>query len=515
MAQAGSIRRAIVLAHGRGDDCFPYGGDKALRPKYAMEVNCVPLVRRVVDAVRQVGVREIAVVAGFRAEAVEAVFADEPANVKPRFVRVEPYDQGDAVALAAAIKQMGTTGNLLVVNADLSAQVCEYRAVAKAFADTGGQSVCALADELPREEDKLSWHTVEIDNASKKITAFNGPVGDGVYRLCGLYAIPAADVGGLSKLPQTGSGERIYLARHLGSLVGHERPIVAVLAGTPVVHVDRCFDYLEANQQQVNLEVASIPQRTGKYVYRAGEGKPDPRYIFPGTIIHRGSTLVFEEEAFISPYDSLEDHLAAIKDPPHQATPIRIRGNLYMGARAHIALGSLIEGGLFMWPQSSVDDSLIEANVILGPRAVIRRSGVVRGKSVIGSDARVECGADVEGVAGPGTIYMHPGQCWIVTGKECDLGAGNFFGTWRFDSKASKYVIRGRQVTPKESVSNATYFGDKVRSAVMVNFTPGTRVGSDTLIGPGIVATGTLEGGRGYLLKQDIVKMRVGLLRRS
>jgi NDP-sugar pyrophosphorylase family protein len=514
MAQANLIRQAVILAHGRGDDCFPYGGDKALRPKYAMEVNCVPLVRRVVESVRQVGGQEIVVVTGFRAEAVEAVFADEAAKIKPRFVRVEPYDRGDAVALAAAIHQIARTGDLLVVNADLSAQVCEYQAVVDAFAAGGGQSVCALVDELSGQEDKLSWHTVEIDREGKTIAAFKGPAPDGIYRLSGLYAFPAKNIDGLRKVPQTAGGERIYLARHLGSLVGQERPVVAVRAGTPVVHVDRCFDYLEANQEYVKLEVASIPQRTGKYVYRAGEGKPDPRYIFPGTIIHRGSTLVFEEEAFISPYDSLEDHLAAIKDPPHQATPIRIRGNVYMGARAHIGLGSLIEGGLFMWPQASVDDSLIEADVILGPRAVIRRSGVVRGKSVIGPDARVECAADVEGVAGPGTIYMHPGQCWIVTGKECDLGAGNFFGTWRFDSKASKYVIRGRQVTPKESVSNATYFGDKVRSAVMVNFTPGTRVGSDTLIGPGIVATGTLEGGRGYLLKQDIVKVRIGLLRR-
>jgi bifunctional UDP-N-acetylglucosamine pyrophosphorylase/glucosamine-1-phosphate N-acetyltransferase len=109
---------------------------------------------------------------------------------------------------------------------------------------------------------------------------------------------------------------------------------------------------------------------------------------------------------------------------------------------------------------------------------------------------------------------MHPSQCWVCNGKQCDCGAGNFFGTWRFDSKASKFLIRGRQVTPKEKVGNATFLGDKVRSAVMVNFTPGTRVGSDTLIGPGIVTSGTLEGGRAYLLKQDIVNARVSLLRR-
>jgi NDP-sugar pyrophosphorylase family protein len=514
MPKSNPIRQAVVLAHGRGDDCFPYGGDKARRPKYAMEVNCVPLVRRVVDSLREAGVTEITIATGFRPEVIEAVFADQTGRKAPRFVRVEPCDQGDLPALASAISQAGISGDVLVANADLCAQNLEYKAVVRAFAKAGGKAVCALVDTLPPDEDKLSWHTVTVDDASKKITAFNGAVADGVHRLAGLYAVPAAVVGRLKNAPPTTATDRAYIARHLGTLVGSAAPIVAVMATTPVVHVDRCFDYLEANQEQVTLEVNSIPDRKGKYVYTAGKGKPNPRFIFPGTIIHKGSTLVFEKDAFISPYDTLKDHLAAVKARPKGITPIRIRGNVYLGARAHIGLGSLIEGGLVLGPDASVDDSLIEPSVIIGPGAVIRRGGIVRGKTVIGSKARVECAADVEGVAGPGTIYMHPGQAWIVAGTECDLGAGNYFGTWRFDSKASKYLIRGRLVTPKEPVANATFFGDKVRSAVMVNFTPGTRVGCDTLIGPGVVATGTLEGGKGYLLKQDIVKVRVGLLRR-
>jgi len=514
MSSSSTLQQAIVLAHGRGDDCFPYGGDKALRPKYAMEVNCVPLIRRVVDAIRQAGVKDITVVVGFRGETIERLFADDPASARPRFIRIDPFDRGDAVALAAALKQAPVNQDLLLVNGDLCAQPREYQAVVDTFAAGGRQSACALVDRLAPEEDKLSWNTVELDKGGRTIAAFNGATANGEYRVSGLYAIPSGLIGSLSAIPIPAEGERVYLARQLGSLIGSQRPITAVLAATPVVHVDRCFDYLEANQEQVRLAVASIPQLKGKYVYRGGEGKPDPRYIFPGTIIHKGSTLVFEEGAFISPYDTLQDHLEAIREASGQVAPIRIRGNLYMGAGAHIGLNSLIEGGLYMWPEASVDDSLIERDVILGPKAEIRRSGIVRGRTVIGTKARVECAADVEGVAGTGTIYMHPGQCWIVTGCDCDLGAGNYFGTWRFDSKASKYLIRGRLVTPKEPVSNATFFGDKVRSAVMVNFTPGTRVGSDTLIGPGIVATGTLEGQKGYLLKQNIVKVRIGLLRK-
>lgn len=513
MSSAGSLDQAVVLAHGRGDDCFPYGGKSAFRPKYAMEVNCVPLVRRVVDALRGVGARRILVATGFRGEAVQAVFNDLPEADRPEFVDVEPFDHGDAPVLATVVDRAKLTGPLLIMNGDLSVQTREIEAVRDAFAEAGGEVACALVDDLPDDEDKLSWHTVVTDTSSNKITAFRGATEDGVHRLSGLYAIPADATAKLTQPPTSSADDRVYLARHLGEMLG-EAPIVAVRASTHVVHVDRCFDYLEANQQHVRFEVDRIAERTGAYVYRGGEGEPDPTYIYPGTIIHRGATIVCQAGAFISPYDTLEDHLAAIKDAPRQAVPIRIRGNVYLGERAHIGLGSVIEGGLVMWPDSIVDDSLIERDVIIGPGAVVRRSGIVRSVTVLGGKAIVECAADVEGVAGPGTIYMHPGQCWIVTGTECDLGAGNFFGTWRFDSKASKFAIRGRQVTPKEHVANATFFGDKVRSAVMVNFTPGTRIGSDTLIGPGVTASGTLEGGKGYLLKQDVVKARVGLLRR-
>ena len=513
MTGAHSIRQAIVLAHGRGDDCFPYGGDSALRPKYAMEIDDVPVVRRVVDAIRAAGVDDVTVAVGFLAEGVEAVFEDLPESDRPRVVRVEPYDCGDAAALAAAIKQTHVSGDLLVANGDLFAQPGEYRAVVDAFMANDRRAACALIDALDDEEDELSWHTVSVDASSGKITAFDGPVENGKLRVSGLYAIPADRVESLTAPPQATADDRVYLAGHLGAMLGPDA-ILAVRASTPVVHVDRCFDYLEANVTQVHFQVDSILERKGVYVYRGGEGEPDPRYIYPGTMIRKGALLVFDEDAFISPYDRLEDHLDAIKDLPPQVTPIRIRGNVYLGARARIGLCSEIEGGLFMHPESSVDDSMIEPGVILGARTRIRRKGFVRSESVLMADSRIECAADYEGTSGPGTIFMHPSQCWVCNGRNCDAGAGNFFGTWRFDSKASKFLIRGRQVTPKEKVGNATFMGDKVRSAVMVNFTPGTRIGSDTLIGPGIVASGTLEGGKAYLLKQDIVKARVSLLRR-
>ena len=166
---------------------------------------------------------------------------------------------------------------------------------------------------------------------------------------------------------------------------------------------------------------------------------------------------------------------------------------------------------------SYIEDSVVEKAVLIGDRVGVRRHSVVRGLTVCGNGSRYECAADFEGVAGNGTIYMHPGQCWIVTGEKCDLGAGNFFGTWRFDSDRSAYLIDGRPVRPWcDRVANASYIGDDVRTAVGVCLAPGTRVGADSLLGAGYQASGTLGPKKGYIPRQkDILECRVGFLRKS
>ncbi|MBN2092192.1 hypothetical protein JW964_21410, partial [candidate division KSB1 bacterium] len=96
----------------------------------------------------------------------------------------------------------------------------------------------------------------------------------------------------------------------------------------------------------------------------------------------------------------------------------------------------------------------------------------------------------------------------------CDLGAGNFFGTWRFDSKRCSYLIGGRSILPKsETISNASYIGDDVRTAIGVFFLPGTRVGADALISAGYIASGNMEGGYSYYWKPENKRIRVGLVR--
>jgi len=531
------IKQAMVLAHGVGEDCFPYGGDKSPRPKYAFEVANVPLVQRVIDPLLAVGMERVYVVAGFQAHAIEQIVSRAYAGRPVQVITVEDFRSGDAVAALSAARKANLRGNLMLVNGDLLAFEADYRGLINAFIEMGGNHPVALYDELGHEEDKLSWHTIETSSDGRHVRRVKGRVEDGRHRLTGMYAI---DANSLSMSSQASLGERTYIAAAIGEAIGAGIPIGAVQAQDDVVHVDRCFDYLDANRTVLIREVRSIAERKGAYVHRApgpgldeaGGDYPDPEFIFPGTIITPGATVVLEEGAFIGPYDTRAGHLAALKGiharrvtrsrasatTRRAAEPamidIRIRGDLYLGKGSRVGLNALLEGNIVVGENSYIEDSVVEQGVLIGSGVGVRRHAVVRHGTVCGDRSRFECAADFEGVAGPGTIWMHPGQCWVVTGRNCDFGAGNFVGTWRFDSGRCEFRIGNRAVKPgKNGIANASYLGDDVRTGVGVFLAPGTRVGADSLLGIGLFAHGTYEPGYFYTPKQEVVKLRVGFVR--
>ena len=506
MAACSKPRAAVVLAHGRGDRCFPFGGEKAFRPKYAHEVGNVPLVRRVVDAVLGAGIEHVTVVAGFRAERIRRLL--ETAGARVSVIETPAYRDGDARVLSQALQAESIAGDLLVANGDLLAEPRNFDRAVETFVRAG---TCALVDELDENEDQPSWTTVELDAGGDRIQAVLGRVPDGRMRLSGLYVFAADALRSFAELPAAETP--VYITEVVRGLVESKCSVAAVRASGTVVHVDRPFDYLDANQTAMRWAVERIANAAGAYVYVGGDGQPDPEFIFPGCLISPGARIVMHQGSFIGPYDTRQAHLAAARKGPQGILPIRIRGNVHLGPGSRIGLNALLEGNLAVGENSYLEDCVVEPNVLVGSGVVIRRNAVIRGRTVCADNTRFECGADFEGVAGNGTIYMHPGQCWVVTGEKCDLGAGNFFGTWRFDDAICTYVIDGRKVRPRcDAIGNASCLGDGCRTGVGVMVAPGTLMGPDTMVGIGVLPSGRVEAGFGYLAKQDVVKVRAGLL---
>jgi UDP-N-acetylglucosamine diphosphorylase / glucose-1-phosphate thymidylyltransferase / UDP-N-acetylgalactosamine diphosphorylase / glucosamine-1-phosphate N-acetyltransferase / galactosamine-1-phosphate N-acetyltransferase len=496
------LRTALLLAHSRGDHCFPYGGEGALRPKYAMEVATRPLLVRTIESLKSLGFERIVVATGFRSEVLESLILDSALS-GVEVHQTESWLTGDALVLAEVVRDKKFNEPLLVLNADLLVHTDDIQNAVDIWTEADGEHLVVMVDELDNDEDKRSWVGVDVDG--ERVVRFPGHREDTIDRLTGLAIVPQANVGSLADA-DLGERKRLYVDSQWAAILESGSDVVAVRPMRGVVNIDRCFDYLEANDLAAWWEFENIRRNEGVYCHVAGRGEPDPRYIYPGTILSPGVRLVFEEGSFIGPYETLEAHRKGLDSGASgPAAGIRIRGNVHLGPGFRIGANSLIEGDVVTGTGGYIEDALVEGNALLGDHVRVRRGAFLRDRSVCGDGSRFECAADFSGVAGPSTTYMHPLQARIVTGRNCDLGAGCWVGTWRFDNEASRFKVGDRLVKPKNAgLANTVYFGDEVRSAVMVSFQPGTRVGADTLIGSGVVAGRDLEPGKYYELKQDV-----------
>jgi len=73
----------------------------------------------------------------------------------------------------------------------------------------------------------------------------------------------------------------------------------------------------------------------------------------------------------------------------------------------------------------------------------------------------------------------------------------------------SMHRIKGRLESPTEG-ANATYIGNYSRTGVNAIIMPGVKVGSYSLVGPGVVAYEDIPSNTLVLLKQELIKKEWG-----
>jgi bifunctional UDP-N-acetylglucosamine pyrophosphorylase/glucosamine-1-phosphate N-acetyltransferase/UDP-N-acetylglucosamine pyrophosphorylase len=114
----------IILAAGKGTRM------KSELPKVLCTANGRPLLRYVIDALRQAGVEQLIVVIGYRGELVQAELADEP-DVQFAW-QTEQLGTGHAVMMAAPLLPP-TAGAVVVVAGDSMLQPSSVRALLAEF----------------------------------------------------------------------------------------------------------------------------------------------------------------------------------------------------------------------------------------------------------------------------------------------------------------------------------------------------------------------------------------------
>ena len=136
-------RVAVLLAAGAGSRFWPYA---VIRNKAAFPILNRPLVRRLADALLELGVQELRVVVGPHAGSVRAALAGLEAQTR-FFTQPVPTGTADAALLALE----GVEEPALIAAADVATAPENLRALCDAF-DGAGPEAAFLAPPLGQEE---------------------------------------------------------------------------------------------------------------------------------------------------------------------------------------------------------------------------------------------------------------------------------------------------------------------------------------------------------------------------
>jgi NDP-sugar pyrophosphorylase family protein len=445
-----ALNSAIILAAGNGSRMWPYN---EVRNKCAVPVANVPNVRRLVDSLQELGVRQVVVVLGAHPGSVRAALL----GAGPEIAYVtQPQDAGTAGAVLAGIAVLEDDA-FLVVYGDAVTTTANIKAVVNAF-EANDAAGAVLWDEMPRGEGSL-WYGAEIQG--DRLIGITGHEHEAENRLCGVFALDRsieplleANPGLMQRVPVGGMPP---LEADLGqSLNDWKNEIIAVRALDFVVDMDKPWHILDANARMARHLTAQLTENR----------------IHPTARIHDGAEI----EGFVE-----------LGENSVIGNRVVISGNIIAGANTQLVNGAIVRG----------------VNVI-GAETRISDYCLVGERTVVGNRCIVGHGAEIDGTMFDGSYLWHYCEISGLVGVSVDIGAATVCGTLRFDDGPAEHIVKGRRERPVIE-ANATYFGDYSRTGVNVITNPGAKIGNYTCIGGGIVVTGDVPSRTLRLLKQETV----------
>ena len=157
---------------------------------------------------------------------------------------------------------------------------------------------------------------------------------------------------------------------------------------------------------------------------------------------------------------------------------------------AQISSRAVIDGKVIIGDNARVlENAVIRGPVYIGPRTVIGNSTLVREYSHLGADCVVGFATEIKG------SYIGNG-CWFhmnyvgdsVVGQHCNFGAGTITANWRFDEQPISVRVNDNPVSTGMEKFGAI-IGDNCRTGINVSIMPGTKIGSNSIVGPHVILT--------------------------
>ena len=167
---------------------------------------------------------------------------------------------------------------------------------------------------------------------------------------------------------------------------------------------------------------------------------------------------------------------------------VKCRGKLYLGKKSVIKSGSYIEGPVY-----------IGDNAIVGPNAYLRSFTSVGNDCKIGSAVEVKNSIIMDCTNVPHLSYVGDS----IIGKNCNIGAGTLVGNLRLDEKNVKMRIRN-ELKDTGRKKFGCVIGNNVRLGINVMINAGRKIGSNSLIGPGVIVYDDIPRDSFILQKQEL-----------
>ncbi|MFQ5888021.1 MAG: bifunctional sugar-1-phosphate nucleotidylyltransferase/acetyltransferase [Candidatus Hydrothermarchaeales archaeon] len=170
---------------------------------------------------------------------------------------------------------------------------------------------------------------------------------------------------------------------------------------------------------------------------------------------------------------------------------VTLKGTLILGKNSVVRSGTYIEGPVY-----------IGENTTVGPNAFIR------GFTSIGNNCRVGNAVELKNsIINDNTNVPHLSYVGdSIIGKNCNFGAGTLVGNLRLDEKRVKMRIKD-ELTDTGRRKMGCVVGDNVKTGLNVMINSGRKIGSNSMIGPGIVVYQDVPPDT-FIVKKQEIEMR-------
>ncbi len=445
------MNNAIVLAAGLGRKVWPYG---EFRQKCTIPVANKPIVRRIVENLLEVGISRILVVVGHHAQQVRGAIADIP-NVE--FVTQNPLG-GTADAVLTALENINDE-DFLVIYGDIVTSSDNFRIIVEEYCCQNAEAA-ALIHPL-NDEDALNWLCAKTSDGC--LTSIEGHPRGGSHRLCGVYAFKSTakpyllrNPGIVTQVPVGGMPPpESEIAQSIQLMINDSIDVVAVEVTDFFVDVDKPWHVLEANRRLVD----HLSKQIDKNKIAEGARISDAADI--------NGKVVLGKNTVIGPR-------------------VVINGTFIAGSNNNITNGAILHGNLYIGNQCRISDYCDIDSSTIGNRCIVGH------------------GAEMSGVMFDKVYLYHYCEMSGVFGNATDIGAATVCGTLRFDDGDTRMKIEGRYEVPTYG-ANATYMGDYCRTGVNAMIMPGRRIGSYSVVGPGVILYDDVPSKTMILAKQELI----------